>query len=100
MFSVAVNFCFAHQTDLLSDEQRAAVMRNNSTQLLLGIKVNQHFQLLIDLLESLPLSISRIMMPPGLIDMMELSAVRLPAVQTGLGYFEAESTRGARRHPA
>jgi hypothetical protein len=70
--SVITNFLFAHQADILADEAKAATLRHNSYQLLMGINVNKHFSWLPDFLESLPLSISKPMMPPGLIDMLEL----------------------------
>lgn len=75
--SVVTNFLFAHQSNVLADPAKAAVLRRNSNQLLLGIKVNQHFPWIPDIFESLPLSWSKPMMPPGLIDMMELSGVSL-----------------------
>jgi hypothetical protein len=70
--SVVNNFLFAHQTDVLGDETNAARVRKNSKELLLGININKHFPWFPDFLESLPLSISKPMMPPGLIDMLEL----------------------------
>lgn len=70
--SVVTNFLFARQTDILADETKAAVLRHNSNELLMGININKHFPWLPDFLESLPLSISKPMMPPGLIDMLAL----------------------------
>ncbi|KKA21399.1 Cytochrome P450 [Rasamsonia emersonii CBS 393.64] len=70
--SVVTNFLFAHQTDILADETKAATLRHNSYELLMGININKHFPWLPDFLESLPLSISKPMMPPGLIDMLAL----------------------------
>ncbi|PYI31075.1 cytochrome P450, partial [Aspergillus indologenus CBS 114.80] len=69
---VVTNFLFAHQTDILSNESKAATLRQNSKGLLMGINLNKHFPWIPDLLESLPLSISRPMMPPGLVDMLAL----------------------------
>lgn len=70
--SVVTNFLFAHQTDILGDETTAATLRHNGNELLMGININKHFPWLPDFLESLPLSISKPMMPPGLIDMLAL----------------------------
>jgi hypothetical protein len=70
--SVVTNFLFAHQTDILADEAQAAILRHNSYELLMGININKHFPWLPDFLESLPLSISKPMMPPGLVDMLAL----------------------------
>ncbi|PQE09679.1 Cytochrome P450 protein [Rutstroemia sp. NJR-2017a BBW] len=70
--SVVINFLFAHQVDLLSDEKTAAISRQNSKELLMGVNMNKHFPWIPDFLESLPESISRPIMPPGLIDMLAL----------------------------
>jgi len=70
--SVVNNFLFAQQTDVLGDEQKAATLRGNAMDLLTGININKHFPWIPDFLESLPISISKPMMPPGLIDMMAL----------------------------
>ncbi|KAH8653079.1 cytochrome P450 [Tricladium varicosporioides] len=69
---VVTNFLFAHQTNVLANEKQAAALRKNSNELLLGINVNKHFPWLPDFLESLPLSISKPLMPPGLIDLLNL----------------------------
>lgn len=73
--SIVNNFLFAHQTSLLTDTGKAAKLRHNSNELLRGINVNKHFPWFPDFLESLPLSISKPVMPPGLIDMLELFEV-------------------------
>jgi hypothetical protein len=70
--SVVANFLFAHQTDVLADEEEAARLRHNSHELLKGINMNKHFPWIPDMLESLPQSLTRPAMPPGLIDMFEL----------------------------
>lgn len=66
------NFLFAQQSNNLADEAKAATLRQNSNELLQGVHVNKHFPWLPDFLESLPLSISKPMMPPGLIDLLDL----------------------------
>jgi hypothetical protein len=76
--SVVNNFLFAQQTDVLADEAMAAKLRENAWELLKGINVNKHFPWIPDFLESLPLSISKPMMPPGLLDMMALFDVSNP----------------------
>jgi hypothetical protein len=73
--SVVTNFLFAHQVDVLSDEKKAAAVRHNTHELLLGVHVNKHFKWIPDFLESLPKSISKNIMPPGLIDLMALLGV-------------------------
>jgi hypothetical protein len=71
------NFLFAQQTDILADEEKAARLRQNTYELLQGIHINKHFPLIPDFLESLPMLISKPMMPPGLIDMLALFDVSL-----------------------
>lgn len=73
--SVVTNFLFAQNTNGLADERQAGISRNNSRQLLLGVHVNKHFPWIPDFLEALPTSISRPLMPPGLIDMFNLFSV-------------------------
>jgi hypothetical protein len=70
--SVVNNFLFSQRTDSLSDEQKAATLRHNSYKLMMGIHLNKHFPFIPDFLESLPESISRPIMPPGLLDMLDL----------------------------
>ncbi|KAE8143633.1 cytochrome P450 [Aspergillus pseudotamarii] len=69
---VVNNFLFAHETDVLADEQEAARLRHNSHELLKGINMNKHFPWIPDILEALPPSLTRPVMPPGLMDMLEL----------------------------
>ncbi|POS78532.1 cytochrome P450 [Diaporthe helianthi] len=69
---VVNNFLFSHRTDVLSDEQKAGKLRHNSYELMTGSHLNKHFPFIPDFLESLPESISRPIMPPGLIDMLDL----------------------------
>ncbi|CAG8978255.1 hypothetical protein HYALB_00009152 [Hymenoscyphus albidus] len=69
---VVVNFLFAHEVNLLADIELAAKQRRNSNELLLGINMNKHFPWIPDFLEALPLFISKPIMPPGLIDMLDL----------------------------
>lgn len=77
MPSVVNNFLFAHRTDVLASEPKAAILRQNSKELLMGININKHFPQIPDFLESLPMSISRPMMPPGLVDLLALFDVRI-----------------------
>jgi hypothetical protein len=75
--SVTTNFLFAEQGDVLADEAKAATLRHNSNELLLGIHINRMLPWVIDFLDALPLSISKPMMPPGLLDLQDLFAVSL-----------------------
>lgn len=78
--SVVTNFLFAQQSNNLADEAKAATLRQNSYELLQGIHINKHFPWLPDFLESLPLAISKPLMPPGLIDMLDLFEVSAPTI--------------------
>ncbi|KAI1813306.1 cytochrome P450 [Poronia punctata] len=69
---VVNNFLFSQRTDALSDEQKAATLRHNSYELMMGIHFNKHFPFIPDFLESLPEFISKPIMPPGLLDMLDL----------------------------
>ncbi|KAL4981899.1 cytochrome P450 [Aspergillus falconensis] len=70
---VVINFLFAHQVNVLADESEAAALRQHSKELMMGIYLNKHFPRVPDFLESLPMRISRRIMPPGLLDMLALS---------------------------
>ena len=67
-----IDLLFARQANNLADEAKAATLRHNSNGFLMGININKHFPWLPDVLESLPLFISKPMIPPGLIDMLAL----------------------------
>lgn len=56
------------------------MLRNNSYQLLQGIHINKHFPWIPDFLESLPMSISKPAMPPGLLDMLALFDVSISQI--------------------
>jgi hypothetical protein len=75
--SVTTNFLFAHQTDLLADESKAATSRLNGMDLIKGIHVNKHFPWLIDFMETLPIFIAKPLTPPGLVDLHALFDVSL-----------------------
>ena len=99
--SVVTNFLFAHQTDILADETKAATLRNNGNELLKGININKHFPWFPDFLESLPLAISKPLMPPGLIDMLSLFDVSYDSITGQCIVFDTDvesSCRAARYH--
>ncbi|MCJ1479035.1 hypothetical protein MMC13_007719 [Lambiella insularis] len=70
---VVSHYSFGHDDDVLSSEVRAAKLRANTLQLLLGSKVNQHFPWIVEILDLLPLAITKSIMPPGVLDMLEFS---------------------------
>ncbi|MCJ1308349.1 hypothetical protein MMC25_002002 [Agyrium rufum] len=72
LHSVVTNFLFAHHIDNLADEANAGALRNNSVNLLRGVHMNKHFPWIPSLFESLPSSVSKGMMPPGLVDLRAL----------------------------
>ncbi|ESZ91309.1 cytochrome P450 [Sclerotinia borealis F-4128] len=73
-YSMAENFLFAHEFNNLADEKKAALLCRNTYQLLRGVHRNKHLPWIPDILEKLPPSITKPMMPPGLVDMFALFA--------------------------
>ncbi|KAL4792785.1 cytochrome P450 [Aspergillus venezuelensis] len=69
---VVTNFCFAHKVNVIGDEKKAATLRQNSKELMLGMHLNKHFPQVTDILEWLPTSVRRPMMPAGVIDLLGL----------------------------
>lgn len=78
--SVVSHYNFGHDNKLLGDAVRSATLRDNLSKLLLGVKFNQHFPWIVDALEMLPVTVSKFLMPPGVLDMMEFSAVKLSLI--------------------
>lgn len=72
---MAENFLFAHEVNNLADEKKAVSLRRNTYQLLRGVHRNKHMPWIPDLLEKLPKSMTKPIMPPGLVDMFALFAV-------------------------
>ena len=68
-------YSFGRDNSLLEDEQRSSNLRLNLSELLLGVKFNQHFPWLIDALDLLPFAVAKHIMPPGVLDMVEFSSV-------------------------
>ncbi|TGO21288.1 hypothetical protein BPAE_0228g00020 [Botrytis paeoniae] len=71
---IAENFLFAHEINNLADEKKAASLRRNTYQLLRGVHRNKHMSWIPDLLEKLPKSMTKPIMPPGLADIFALLA--------------------------
>jgi len=69
------NFCFGHDSNLLENENQAAIQRSNVMELLLGIKLNQNLPWIFDLLDSIPFPVAKHIMPAGLLDMAALIQV-------------------------
>ena len=65
----------------MADEARAHTLRQNLTGLLLGVKFNLHFPWFVDIIDKLPLSLSKNLVPPGVIDMMGFSEVEVSFAQ-------------------
>ncbi|KAL9091072.1 MAG: hypothetical protein Q9165_004999 [Trypethelium subeluteriae] len=66
---IVMRYSFGHDDNLLDDEQKAGTLRKNISELLLGVKVNQHFPWIVATLDSLPFFIAKNIMPPGVLDM-------------------------------
>ena len=73
--SVVLQYSFGHDDDLLGNPVRAATLRAHLSELLLGVKFNQHFPWIVDTLELLPMALAKHIMPPGVLDMKEFSTV-------------------------
>lgn len=73
--SIVSQFSFGFDEDLLRNLARASKLRSNLSELLLGVKFNQHFPWLVDVLEMLPMLLAKRIMPPGVLDMKAFSTV-------------------------
>lgn len=73
--SVVLQYSFGHDDDLLGDPVKASTLRAHLSELLLGVKFNQHFPWIVDMLEMLPMALAKHIMPPGVLDMKEFSSV-------------------------
>ena len=74
-FSIVVQYSFGQGDNLLGDESKASILRKNISELLLGVKISQHFPWILDALNTLPFFIARHFMPPGALDMRSFSEV-------------------------
>ncbi|QSZ32104.1 hypothetical protein DSL72_001673 [Monilinia vaccinii-corymbosi] len=68
-------YSFGHDNNLLGNEEKASTQRNNISRLLMGVKVNQHFPWLFDLMDMIPFPIAKHIMPPGALDMVAFTDV-------------------------
>ncbi|KAL9620731.1 MAG: hypothetical protein Q9160_004744 [Pyrenula sp. 1 TL-2023] len=67
---IVVRYSFSRDDDLLDNESKAATLRKNISDLLLGVKISQHFPWIFSMLNALPLFIAKNIMPPGALDML------------------------------
>ncbi|KAL9036155.1 MAG: hypothetical protein Q9214_006261 [Letrouitia sp. 1 TL-2023] len=70
---IVSQYSFGFDEDLLRNLARASNLRSNLSELLLGVKFNQHFPWLVDALEMLPMFLAKRIMPPGVLDMKAFS---------------------------
>jgi len=89
-------YSFGHDNNLLEQELRASIQRNNISRLLLGVKVNQHFPWLFDLLDMIPFPIAKHIMPPGALDMVAFQGAIRAEVEQVLADKD-NSKKGAKR---
>ena len=75
--SIVMQYSFGQDDNLLGDESKAATLRKNITDLLLGVKVSQHFPWIFAFLNQLPFFIAKHIMPPGALDMLAFSKVSI-----------------------
>jgi hypothetical protein len=71
-------YSFGKDSNVLGSAGDAAILRKNLTDLLLGVQVAKHFQLLFRMINTLPISIAKYFIPPGVKNMRELVMVRIP----------------------
>lgn len=65
-----MQYSFGQDDNLFDDKIKAATLRRNISDLLLGVKVSQHFPWIFDLLNALPFFLAKNIMPPGALDML------------------------------
>ena len=73
--SVVYQYSFCKPSNVLGNAEQAALLRRNLTELLRGVKVSKHFDLLFKAIRHLPLSLSRHLLPAGVKNMAELAVV-------------------------
>jgi hypothetical protein len=73
--SVVSYYCFGNDENLLEDEDKASVQRNNMSELLQGVKATLHLPWIFDILNMIPFPIAKHIMPPGALDMALISQV-------------------------
>lgn len=73
--SIVVRYCFGRDDNLLDNESKAATLRKNISDLLGGVKINQHFPWIFAILDALPFFIAKNIMPPGALDMLAFAEV-------------------------
>lgn len=93
MTSVVSQYSFGHDDDLLGDPDRASSLRAHLSELLLGVKFNQHFPWIVDMLETLPMALAKHIMPPGVLDMKEFSTVSFHSPSFSLANIREENQR-------
>ncbi|KAL8791162.1 MAG: hypothetical protein Q9195_006001 [Heterodermia aff. obscurata] len=78
---VVSQYSFGQDNSLLKDEYRASALRLHLSELLLGVKFNQHFPWVVDMLDLLPFFLAKHIMPPGVLDMVEFTTAIRNEVQ-------------------
>ncbi len=73
--SVVSQYSFGQDDGLLEDEHRASIVRFHQSDWLLGVKFNQHFPWLFDVLDLLPFAVAKSIMPIGMLDMVNFASV-------------------------
>lgn len=71
-------YSFGKDSNVLGNARDAAILRKNLTDLLLGVQVAKHFQLLFNVINKLPISVAKHFIPPGVKHMRDLVIVRIP----------------------
>ncbi|KAF4629085.1 hypothetical protein G7Y89_g9065 [Cudoniella acicularis] len=81
---VVSHYSFGHDKNLLENENKAAIERNNMLELLSRIKLSQHLPWIANFLSSIPFSVAKHMMPAGVLNNIALDEEVSRDVQTVL----------------
>ena len=70
-------YSFGKDSNVLGNLENAASLRRNLNQLLQGVKATKHFHSFFRIIKTMPISLSRWLIPPGAKNMRDLTMVRL-----------------------
>ncbi|KAH8590152.1 cytochrome P450 [Bisporella sp. PMI_857] len=85
---VVSNYCFGHDENLLANERKASIYRNNMLEIFLGIKLSQHLPWISNFLGLLPFSMAKHIMPAGMMNNIALNQDISRGVQNVLNDLE------------
>ncbi|TGO39223.1 hypothetical protein BHYA_0058g00340 [Botrytis hyacinthi] len=83
--SMAKNFLFSHEVNNLAGEKKAASLRRITYQLLRSVHRKKQMPWNPDLVEKLPKSMTKPIMPPGMVDIVRAELVSIMEVKASGG---------------